>query len=119
MNRNESSFITDLIAEECERDPVFKVEYEAEKLMRHLISARIERNLTQGQVAEAMGIHQPAVVRIENKPETASFGRLLSYANVVGVVLTMPEFKRGTMEKPARSTQRRPHSAKMKKENQS
>jgi transcriptional regulator with XRE-family HTH domain len=118
MNRNESSFITDLIAEECERDPVFKVEYEAEKLMRHLISARIERNLTQGQVAEAMGIHQPAVVRIENKPETASFGRLLSYANVVGVTLATPELKQGNTRKPAHAAKRRPHSAKMKERSQ-
>ena len=84
---NKGSFITELIAEECARDAVFKAEYEAEKLMRELVQARKKRNLTQEQVARAMGIHQPAVVRIENRPETVSFGRLLMYANVVGVHL--------------------------------
>ena len=81
------SFITNLIAEECKRDPVFKEVYEAEKLMHRLVEARIKRKLTQAQVATAMGIHQPAVVRIERKPQSVSLGRLLKYAHVVGIDL--------------------------------
>ncbi|HEY3780468.1 MAG TPA: helix-turn-helix transcriptional regulator [Fimbriimonadaceae bacterium] len=114
METNDASFITDLIAEECERDPAFRIEYEAEKLMRYLIQARIKSNLTQGQVALAMGVHQPAVVRIESKPETASFGRLLNYANAVGVELTPPRPKQhGVASDIAPRSKRRPRSTNL------
>jgi len=108
------SFITDLIVEECERDPVFKEVYEAEKLMHRLIEARVKRKLTQAQVASAMGIHQPAVVRIESKPESASLGRLLRYAHVVGVNLSSHSMVSENLKANTSYAKRSPRSRKLK-----
>ncbi len=56
--------------QELLKNPEFRKEYEAlqpeYEAMRALIGARIESNLTQEQLAQASGIRQSNISRIEN-----------------------------------------------------
>lgn len=56
--------------EELLKDPEVRMEYEALKpeyeVIRALVGARIEQNLTQEQLAQASGIRQSNISRIEN-----------------------------------------------------
>jgi transcriptional regulator with XRE-family HTH domain len=109
---NERSFITDFIETERKRDPEFDREYTAEKLMHELISARLRRNISQDQLAERMNTQQPAIARMEKRPQNVSISKMLAYAGIVGVTL---QFKESPAEPTERgSGSRRSRSQKVK-----
>lgn len=60
----------DHVFDELMQDPEFRREYEAlepeYQLIRQLINLRLERGLTQAQLAERMGTKQSAISRLEN-----------------------------------------------------
>lgn len=66
----------------------FKREYDALdeefKLIDELLKARTEAKMTQAQVAEAMGVKQSAVARIESGNLDMKYSTLINYLNAVG-----------------------------------
>jgi putative cytochrome c len=70
------------------KDPDFKREYDALdkefELIDELLKARAEAKMTQAQVAEAMGVKQSAVARIESGNLDIKYSTLLNYLNAVG-----------------------------------
>ena len=95
--------------ERASRDGEFKVAYDAleeeYELRRGVISARIEKGLTQAELADRLGTTQSAVSRLESgefNPRVETLSRL---AGVLGV-----EFRiagNGSRVVPARSTDSR------------
>ena len=65
-------------------DPEFKAEHEASmaefELMRALIAARIEANLTQKELSERSGIRQSNISRIENGTSVPNVATLRALA---------------------------------------
>lgn len=74
--------------EELMQDPEFRREYEAiqpeYETMRALIGARIERDLTQKQLAELSGIRQSNISRIENGTCSPTIATLQKLAAAMG-----------------------------------
>ena len=70
------------------KDPDFRREYDALdkefELIDELLKARAEAKMTQAQVAEAMGVKQSAVARIESGNLDIKYSTLLNYLNAVG-----------------------------------
>lgn len=70
------------------KNPDFKREYDALdeefKLIDELLKARTEAKMTQAQVAEAMGVKQSAVARIESGNLDMKYSTLVNYLNAVG-----------------------------------
>ncbi len=70
------------------QDPEFRKEYEAlqpeMEVIRALISARIEQNLTQEQLAQRTGIRQSNISRIENGSCSPTIATLQQLANGMG-----------------------------------
>lgn len=70
------------------KDPEFRAEYEAlmpeMEVIRALIGARIEQNLTQAQLAERTGIRQSNISRIENGTCSPTVATLQQLANGMG-----------------------------------
>ena len=70
------------------KDPDFKREYDALdkefELIDELLKARAEAKMTQAQVAEAMGVKQSAVARIESGHLDIKYSTLLNYLKAVG-----------------------------------
>lgn len=97
--REGRSFITDLIDEECKRDPVFRREYEAEKLADQLRKARARSRITVESVAAAMNTAQPSVTRLESKPEAVALGRFIEYAHALGYEVALKKSTRGPIAK--------------------
>lgn len=68
-------------------DPEYRREYEALEeefnVIETLLKARGEAGMTQAQVAEAMGVSQPAVARIESG-RNLSMNTLRRYAHALG-----------------------------------
>ena len=66
------------------QNPEFKVEHERTKaeyeVVRALIAARIEENMTQQQLAERSGIRQSNISRIENGTCSSTIATLESLA---------------------------------------
>lgn len=50
-------------------------------------AARVNKGLTQAQVAEKMGISIPSYARIENAPDLTTLGRLRKLAQIFDVPL--------------------------------
>jgi len=76
------------LKEELLKDPEVRAEYEALKpemeVIRALIGARIEQNLTQAQLAERTGIRQSNISRIENGTCSPTIATLQQLANGMG-----------------------------------
>lgn len=76
--------------QELLEDPETRAEYEKLKpefdLIREMIKARKNAGLTQDEVAERMGVTQPAVARLESAKaiHSPSFRTLRKYAEIVG-----------------------------------
>lgn len=74
--------------EELLKDPEVRAEYEALKpeyeVIRALVGARIEQNLTQKQLAERSGIRQSNISRIENGTCSPTVETLQQLANGMG-----------------------------------
>ncbi len=77
----------DRVRREMMKDPKFRREYDALAdefaLIEQTITARIRAGKTQAQVAEAMGVSQPAVAKIE-AGKVKSLDSLQRYADAVG-----------------------------------
>ena len=74
--------------EELLKDPEVRAEYEAlqpeYEVIRALVGARIEQNLTQKQLAERSGIRQSNISRIENGTCSPTVETLQQLANGMG-----------------------------------
>ncbi len=74
--------------EELLKDPEVRMEYEALKpeyeVIRALVSARIEQNLTQEQLAQRSGIRQSNISRIESGTCSPTIATLQQLANGMG-----------------------------------
>ncbi len=71
--------------EELLKDPEVRTEYEALKpeyeVIRALVSARLEQNLTQEQLAQRTGIRQSNISRIESGTCSPTIATLQQLAN--------------------------------------
>ena len=71
-------------------DPEYRQEYEALgeefALVEAMIQARLAHGLTQAQVAERLGVAQPAIARIESG-RNVSLKTLRRYAGAIGCKL--------------------------------
>lgn len=78
----------DTFLEKKLKNPDFKREYDALdkefELIDELLKARSEAKMTQAQVAEAMGVKQSAVARIESGNLDMKYSTLVKYLNAVG-----------------------------------
>ncbi len=76
------------LKEELLKDPEVRAEYEALKpeyeVIRALINARLEQNLTQAQLAERTGIRQSNISRIENGTCSPTIATLQQLASGMG-----------------------------------
>lgn len=74
--------------EELLKDPEVRAEYEALKpeyeVIRALVGARIEQNLTQEQLAQRTGIRQSNISRIENGTCSPTIATLQQLATGMG-----------------------------------
>ena len=69
-----------------EADPEYDRIRSVDSFIAELVRARRDRGLTQAQVAEAAGIRQSHVSRIENfESERVAFETILRYAHAIGV----------------------------------
>ena len=70
------------------QDPAFAAEYEKQRpeyeIMRALIGARIESNMTQKELAEKTGIRQSNISRIENGTTSPTVETLVRLAAGMG-----------------------------------
>ncbi len=70
------------------KNPEVKAEYEAlapeYELMRQIINARIEQNMTQKQLAEKIGTKQSSIARLESGNYNPSYQFLQKIANALG-----------------------------------
>ncbi|MBC8264795.1 MAG: helix-turn-helix domain-containing protein [Anaerolineales bacterium] len=77
----------DQVLDELMQDPEFRREYEAlepeYQLARQFINLRLERGLTQAQLAERMGTKQSAVSRLENIGINPTIGYLRQVAEAL------------------------------------
>ena len=75
------------------KNPEVKAEYEAlapeYELMRQIINARIEQNMTQKQLAEKIGTKQSSSARLESGNYNPSYQFLQKIANALGKRLTV------------------------------
>ena len=75
------------------KNPEVKAEYEAlepeYELMRQIINARIEQNMTQKQLAEKIGTKQSSIARLESGNYNPSYQFLQKIANALGKRLTV------------------------------
>lgn len=78
----------DEFAAEMLRDPEAKAEYDAlapeYDLRRQLISARLEKKMTQRQLAEKIGTRQSSIARLESGSYNPSFQFLQKVAAALG-----------------------------------
>ena len=74
--------------EDLLKDPEVRAEYEALKpeyeVIRALVSARLEQNLTQEQLAQRTGIRQSNISRIESGTCSPTIATLQQLANGMG-----------------------------------
>lgn len=73
------------------RNPAFRKEYEATRtefeIARAVIRARIEKGLTQKQLADKLHTKQSAISRVESARTLPSLSFLKRLANVLGISL--------------------------------
>jgi transcriptional regulator with XRE-family HTH domain len=75
------------------KDPEFRAEYEAlepvYQLARILVQKRIERELSQTEMARLMGTKQAVVSRLENIATDPRFSTVQSIADALGTKITL------------------------------
>jgi len=79
-----TDYLDELIQENL-KDPVFAASWRESEVRIALALLRKEANLTQEEVAQRMGVATLRVAELERKPLAAPFGRILAYANAIGV----------------------------------
>ncbi len=94
MDSYEPDYLDEVVALRAESEPELAGQWAATNVILRIRKIREERGITQAQVAERMGLPQPHVARIERRPWTTSFARILAYAQAVGVDLSVTEPER-------------------------
>lgn len=64
---------------------LYDVEQQQFALIQNLISKRIEKNMTQKDIANKTGLSQQAVSRIEKYGNTPSMANLIKYLNALEI----------------------------------
>lgn len=64
---------------------LYEVEEDQFKLIQNLIKKRIERNMTQKDIANMTGLSQQAVSRIEKYGNTPSMANLIKYLRALNL----------------------------------
>ena len=81
------------IAEHLATDPVFRAEWERTALARFIaievLKHRTERDWSQRQLGDALGMSQPQVARLERGDITPTFDTLARVASGLGIELTI------------------------------
>ena len=84
----------DRLEAELMKNPAFKAEYDAlepeYELIRQLIEARTEKNMTQKQLAEKIGTKQSNIARLESGNYNPSFQFLQKVAGALDKRLSLP-----------------------------
>jgi transcriptional regulator with XRE-family HTH domain len=80
-----NDYLDELILESHKLDAGFGVLWAEAEFRILLATLRKEANLTQEEVAHRMGVARPRVAELERRPLSVSFGRMLSYADAIGV----------------------------------
>jgi transcriptional regulator with XRE-family HTH domain len=73
--------------QEWMQDPEFRAEYEALKPNDQVTRLRIERGLTQAELAECVGTKQPSIARLESGRRDPSLDLLRRVATALGARL--------------------------------
>ncbi len=77
------------VADRSERDPEFREAYEELQpeyaIKEAIVRARVEDGITQAELAERMGMKQPAVARMETGPFDPRLTTLRKLASALGV----------------------------------
>jgi transcriptional regulator with XRE-family HTH domain len=79
-----NDYLDELVNENC-KNPQFAAKWTEVEARVALALLRKEANLTQEEVAQRMGVARPRVAELENRPLSVSFGRILAYANALGI----------------------------------
>jgi ribosome-binding protein aMBF1 (putative translation factor) len=91
MEKNSRSLLVEDIVKEWMEDPEFRAEYDALEdefaLATALIEARLKAQMTQEQVARAMGTTQAVVARLESGRTMPSTRTLNRFARATGTRL--------------------------------
>lgn len=78
----------DRLEKELLADSQFKAEYDAlepeYEMIRQIIKARLENNMTQKQLAEKIGTKQSSIARLESGNYNPSYQFLQKIANALG-----------------------------------
>lgn len=56
--------------------------------------ARNNRNLTQREASQKLGLSETTVVRMENNPRKAKFENIVSYCNLLGIEISQLDYMR-------------------------
>ncbi len=98
--------LDEFVEERRKKDPAFKKVYdrlavseqraisESAKTVRQLVELRKRRKLSQRSVADAIGVSQPYIARIERGTEAVGLRILSAYALAVGARISVVEEKR-------------------------
>jgi transcriptional regulator with XRE-family HTH domain len=80
------SYLRELDKKMRDADPEYDRIRAVDSFIEELVKARKDHGLTQAQVAEAAGIRQSHVSRIENyESERVAFDTILRYAHAIGL----------------------------------
>ncbi len=71
------------------QDPAFRAMYEGQRVHYQLARLRIQRGLTQKQLAEKVGKTQPSIARLESGRHVPTLDLLEQIATVLGARLTI------------------------------
>ena len=81
----------DEVMEECLKNPEFKKEWERTALARavatEVIKYRAEKSISQAELAKCLGMHQPAVAKLEDGDHNPSFAILRRLSEKLGIEL--------------------------------
>lgn len=80
-----NDYLDELIETSRKQDPSFSAGWRDAEARISLSILRKEANLTQEEVAKRMGVARPRVAELESRPFSVSFGRMLAYADALGV----------------------------------
>lgn len=75
----------DELIEKSGDDPKFAAKWKEAEARIAISAFRKEANLTQEEVARRMGVARPRVAELESRPLSVSFGRMLAYADALGI----------------------------------
>lgn len=85
MSKASKSYIEQRIEREKAKSAEYAAAFDEAWLSIQLADQRVKAGLTQAEVAEALGIHQSNIARLERKPLSVKAGTLLGYLKVLGV----------------------------------